>query len=59
MIIIIFLGFGLNITEAFKDDTENTSSAFEITMIFISEICLSLTIFIIKYNMEKKLLRAL
>ena len=53
MIIIIILGFGLNITEAYKDDTENTSSAFEITMIFISEICFSFGIVIIKYNMEK------
>ena len=53
MIIIIILGFGLNITEAYKDDTENTSSAFEITMIFISEMCYSLSIVIIKYNMEK------
>ena len=53
MIIIIILGFGLNITEAYKDDTENTSGAFEITMIFISEICFSFGIVIIKYNMEK------
>ena len=53
MIIIIILGFGLNITEAYKDDTENTSGAFEIIMIFISEICFSFGIVIIKYNMEK------
>ena len=30
LIIIIILGFGLNITEVYKDDTENTSGALEI-----------------------------
>ena len=30
MIIIIILGFELNITEVYKDDTENTSGALEI-----------------------------
>ena len=41
ILIIIILGFGLNITEAFKIDTKNTSGAFEITMIFVSEIFLA------------------
>ena len=53
MIIIIILGLILNITETFKYDTENTSGAFEITMIFISEICFSFRLSIIKYNIEK------
>ena len=53
MITIIILGIFININEAFKTDTKNTSGAFEITMIFVSEICFSLTIVISKYNMEK------
>jgi hypothetical protein len=53
MISIIILGIGLNITEAYKEDAENTSNLFEISMIFISEICFCLTLVITKYNMEK------
>ena len=53
MIIIIILGLILNITETFKYDTENTSGSFEITMIFISEICFSFRLSIVKYNIEK------
>ena len=53
IIIIIILGFGINITEYFKKNTENNSDAFEIAMIFVSEICFSLTMVISKYNMEK------
>ena len=53
IISIIILGIFLNINEAFKTDTKNTSGAFEITMIFVSEICFSLLIVIEKYNMEK------
>ena len=53
IIIIIILGFGINITEAYKSDTKNTSDAFEITMIFVSEICFCLIFVISKYNMEK------
>ena len=59
MIIIIILGLILNITETFKYDTENTSGVFEITMIFISEICFSFRLSIVKYNIEKKLLQPL
>ena len=53
IISIIILGLFLNINEAYKTDAENTSGAFEITMIFVSEICFSLLIVIEKYNMEK------
>ena len=38
MITIIILGIFININEAFKTDAKNKSSAFEITMIFVSEI---------------------
>jgi len=53
MIIITILGFGLNITVFLKDDIEITSSIFQITMIFISEICFCSNYVITKYNMEK------
>ena len=54
MIIIITLGFGLNVIEYFKlDETEKGLDPLEISMKFVSEICLSLSLVIIKYNMEK------
>ena len=52
IIIIIILGFVINVTEDVKKDIE-INSAFEITMIFISEICFSLSLVLAKYNMEK------
>ena len=54
IIIIIILGFGLNIIQYWKLDTEgNTLDAFEISMKFIKEIFFSLITVISKYNMEK------
>ena len=51
--IIISLGFCLNIIEYFKLNEEKQLYPFEIIMKLISEICLSLTMVIIKYNIEK------
>ena len=54
MIIIIILGFGLNIIEYFKfDEEEKKIDFFEILMKLISEIFFSLVVVISKYNMEK------
>ena len=48
MVIIISLGFILNIIEYFKmDDTENKINLFEISMKFLTEICLSLSVVIL------------
>ena len=50
IIIIIILGLILNIIEYFKFDEEEKINIFEIIMKFISEICLSFSIVISKYN---------
>ena len=58
MIIILILGLVFNIIELFKldDSEENEFNFFDILIKFIIEICFSLAMVIIKYNMEKKLL---
>ena len=54
IIMIIFLGFVLNIVEYFKkDDNEDKIDLSEIFWKFISEICFCFALIIIKYNMEK------
>ena len=53
MIIIIILGLVLNILTYFKSDTNNKIDPVAILMKFLSEIFLSLTMVISKYNMEK------
>ena len=54
MIIIIILGFILNIIKYFNlGDTNNKVDPFELSMKLLSEICLSLSMVIVKYNMEK------
>ena len=54
MIIIIILGFILNIIKYFNlGDTKNKLDPFELSMKLLSEICLSLSMVIVKYNMEK------
>ena len=54
MIIILFLGLLLNLLEYLKsDESENRLNIFEISMKLLSEISLSLSVVIIKYNMEK------
>ena len=55
MIIIVILGFGLNIIEYFKKDVTNESkiNIIEILAKFISEIFFSLNIVLNKLNMEK------
>ena len=52
--IILILGLILNVIEYFKsDDNTNKLDAFEILMKFLNEIFLSLSVVIIKYNLEK------
>jgi hypothetical protein len=54
MVIILILGLVLNVIEYFKsDDNTNKLDAFEILMKFLTEIFLSLSVVIIKYNLEK------
>ena len=54
MTIIIVLGLGLNIIAYFKlGDAEDKLKLFDIFIKFISEICFSLCVVIMKYNMEK------
>ena len=53
IIIIIILGLVLNILTYFKSDTNNKIDPVAILMKFLSEIFLSLTMVISKYNMEK------
>jgi len=54
MVIILILGLILNVIEYFKsDDNTNKLDAFEILMKFLKEIFLSLSVVIIKYNLEK------
>ena len=53
VIVIISLGFGLNVIEYFKLNEKKKIELLEITMKLLSEICLSLSMVIAKYNMEK------
>ena len=54
MIIILLLGLILNFLEYFKSvESEDRLNFFEILMKLLSEISLSLSVVIIKYNMEK------
>ena len=54
IIMIIILGFSLNIIEYFKkDDNEDKIDFYEIFWKFISEISFCISLIIIKYNMEK------
>ena len=54
MIIILILGFILNILEHLKqNNTDNTIGFLEIFMIILCEIFLSMIMVIAKYNMEK------
>ena len=54
MVIIIILGLVLNVIEYFKLKDENDKiNVLEISMKFLSEICLALNFVICKYNMEK------
>ena len=53
IIIIIILGLVLNILTYFKSDTNNKIDPVAILMKFLSEIFLSLTMVISKYNMQK------
>ena len=54
MIIILLLGFALNIIEYFKlDESKNSLNFIEIFTKFLTEIFFSLAIVIIKYNLEK------
>jgi len=54
MIIILLLGFVLNIIEYFKlDESKNTFNFIEIFTKFLTEIFFSLAIVIIKYNLDK------
>ena len=53
MIIIIILGFGLNVIEYFKSDKKEKIKYFEILAKFIVEIMISLFSVLNKYNMEK------
>ena len=54
IIMIIILGFALNIIEYFKkDDNEDKIDFSEIFWKFIAEICFCFALIIIKYNMEK------
>lgn len=52
MVIIIILGFGLNIIEFFKSEGNNTIKPVEIITKFITEIFYCLNIVVNKYNME-------
>ena len=52
MIIIIILGFGLNIIEFFKSNVGNSIKPIEILLKFIVEILFCLNIVVNKYNME-------
>ena len=52
MVIIIILGFGLNIIEFFKSEGNNTIKPVEIITKFITEIFFCLNIVVNKYNME-------
>ena len=54
MIIIIILGFLLNVLENFKQtNTENKLDFLEIMMTILTEIFLSMFLVVAKYNMEK------
>ena len=54
IIIIITCGLIMNILEYYKEvDVEDKLDFFGILMSFLSEICLCLSFFVIKYNMEK------
>ena len=54
LIIILIFGLFLNIIEYFKsDDKTNKLDPFEIAMKFLTEIFFSLSVVIIKYNLEK------
>ena len=54
IIMIIILGFALNIIEYFKkDDNEDKIDLSEIFWKFIAEICFCFALVINKYNMEK------
>ena len=54
MVIILILGLVLNVIEYFKlGEIEDKFDIFEISMKFLMEIFFSITIVIIKYNMEK------
>ena len=54
MVIILIFGLFLNIIEYFKsDDKTNKLDPFEIAMKFLTEIFFSLSVVIIKYNLEK------
>ena len=54
MIIILFLGLSLNIVEYYKfDDRENTLNPIGIIMTLLTEILFSLSLVIVKYNLEK------
>ena len=54
MIIILVLGFILNIIEYIKlDESENSFSLIDVFIKFLTEIFFCLTIVIIKYNLEK------
>ena len=54
MIIIIILGFLLNVLERFKQtNTENKLDFLEIMMTILTEIFLSMFLVVAKYNMEK------
>ena len=60
MIIILVLGFILNIIEYIKlDESENSFSLIDVFIKFLTEIFFCLTIVIIKYNLEKKLFKSL
>ena len=54
MIIILFLGLLLNIVEYFKyDEREKTLKPIEIIMTLLTEILFSLSLVLVKYNLEK------
>ena len=54
IIMIIILGFALNIIEYFKkSDDEDKIDPLEILWKFISEVCFCFSIIIVKYNMKK------
>ena len=54
IIIIIICGLIMNILEYYKQvDVEDKLDFFGISMAFLSEICLCLSFFVIKYNMVK------
>ena len=53
MIVIIILGFGLNVLEYFKSDEKEKIKPMEIFIKFIAEIFFCLNVVVNKYNMEK------